>query len=66
MPAISPLTLGLRWDWEHNAIRYHSYSASTYSIYDLTDGTEKPYASNIPVDIDDRGKLSQSFNQLLP
>ena len=60
------LTLGLRWDWEHNAIRYHSYSASTYSIYDLTDGTEKPYASNIPVNIDDRGKLSQSFNQLLP
>lgn len=60
------LTLGLRWDWEHNAIRYHSHSASTYSIYDLTDGTEKPYATNIPVDIDDRGQLSQSFNQLLP
>lgn len=66
---LSPInvTIGLRWDYEHASIRYHSHSSSTYTIYDATDSySEQVYKKGIPVDIDDRGKLSKSFSQLLP
>lgn len=60
-------TLGLRWDWEHSSLIYRSRSNSTYSIYHLlSDGAHTVYRPHVPVDIDDRGHLSQSFNQLLP
>ncbi len=61
------ITFGLRWDYEHTSIRYHSSSSSTYTIYDATDpANEQVYKGHIPVEIDDRGKLSKSFSQLLP
>lgn len=61
------ITLGVRWDYEHTSIRYHSSSSSTYTIYDATDpANEQVYKGHIPVEIDDRGKLSKSFSQLLP
>ena len=61
------LTLGLRWDYEHASIRYHSHSSSTYTIYDATGPSgESVYKGGIPVEINDRGKLSKSFSQLLP
>lgn len=61
------LTLGLRWDYEHASIRYHSHSSSSYTIYDATDpGHETVYKKGIPVEINDQGKLSKSFSQILP
>lgn len=60
-------TLGLRWDWERTSLIYRSSSASTYTIYHLLPGGgEEIYAPRIPVDIDDRGHLQQSFSQFLP
>lgn len=58
-------TLGLRLDWEHAAIRYHSHCNSSYTIYrgDPADGVI--YRKD-PVVIDNRGKLSKDFMQLLP
>ncbi len=59
-------TLGLRWDWEQARIRYRSQTSSSYTIYDATGEIEKPYRPGIRIDIDDRGRLSQIFSQLLP
>ena len=55
------LTLGLRFDWEHAAIDYHSHCESSFTYYH--DG--EPYR-NVPVKIDKRGALSKDFFQLLP
>ena len=61
------VSLGLRLDTERAAIRYHSHSASTYTIYDCTSpGLAVPYHKNIPIDIDDRGELHKTFTQVLP
>lgn len=61
------LTLGLRWDWERTSLIYRSSSSSSYTIYHvLPDGRDEVYLPGIAVDIDDRGHLHQSFNQLLP
>lgn len=59
------LTLGLRFDWEHAAISYRSHCNSSYTIYrgDPADGVV--YRTD-PVRIDNRGKLSKDFCQLLP
>jgi outer membrane receptor protein involved in Fe transport len=59
-------TLGLRLDWERTSIKYHSYSSSTYSIYDATGSEEVIYAPSQPININDVDKLTKSFTQLLP
>lgn len=57
---------GLRWDIEKVNCDYASVAASGYSTWHiLPDGSRVPY-SHTAVDIDDRGHLSQSFNELLP
>ncbi|MDE6127381.1 MAG: TonB-dependent receptor plug domain-containing protein, partial [Muribaculaceae bacterium] len=59
------ITVGLRFDWEHAAIRYHSHCNSSYTIFrgDPADGDV--YRTD-PVRIDNRGRLSKDFCQLLP
>jgi len=60
-------TLGLRWDREHTSITYHSHSSSTYTIFDASDPDNVTvFRPRVPVIIDDSGKLSKSFSQLLP
>ncbi len=54
-------TLGLRFDWEHAAVDYHSQCNSSFTRYH--DGL--PY-KNFPVKIDKRGRLDKDFQQLLP
>lgn len=60
------LTAGLRLDYEHVAMRYHSFCNTGYSVLGLnSDGTFSP-ERHVPIDIDDRGHLSRHFINLLP
>lgn len=56
------LTAALRLDYEHAAMRYHSYCDTGYTIDD-PDG--QPYR-HVNIDIDDRGRLSRHHLTLLP
>lgn len=58
-------SLGLRLDYEHTALNYYSHCNSGYIVHDITD--IMPWETQRQeVVIDDRGKLSTSFTQLLP
>lgn len=68
----SELTLGnfclsgaLRLDYERSWLDYHSYCATSYTILRREGEGYEPY-HNIPVDIDDYGKLKRDFLTLLP
>lgn len=61
------LTAGLRLDWENPRLRYRSLSESSYTRYRrLPDGSFGVLTQSHPVRIDDAGRLSQEFVQLLP
>lgn len=58
--------LGLRWDVEKTSCTYYSDADASYTTWQiLPDGNKIPF-SNTPVNIHDSGKLSQTFNELLP
>jgi len=58
--------IALRYDFEHNALDWHSACATGYNtVHVLPDGTREPYRST-PLNIDERGHMSRSFSQLLP
>lgn len=59
-------TLGLRWDVEQTRIKYRSRTNSTYTIYDATGDEPVVWRPAIRIDIDDTGKLSRTYSQLLP
>lgn len=60
------LTASLRLDYEHAALRYHSSCNTSYTTMRLNpDGSETVYRQD-PVAIDDGGRLSKSFVELLP
>ncbi len=56
----------LRFDYEHNSLRYHSHCATAYDILDLSDPANPGIYRHDPVNIDDTGHLHRSFTQLLP
>ena len=58
-------TLGLRLDYEKSELNYNNFCNTSYSIYkgDVANGD---VFSKIPVDIDDYGRLEQSFLEFLP
>lgn len=57
---------GLRLDVEHNSLDYHSRTSTGFSTYRREpDGSLTPY-SHTPIDIDDRGKVSHTYVELLP
>ncbi len=59
------LTAGLRLDYEHSTLNYHSHCDTGYTIFHLTgDGKEIFRESDIL--IDDTGSLSRHFITLLP
>lgn len=59
-------TAGLRLDYEHVAMRYHSYCDTGYEIFRRTpEGELVPY-SHIPVKLDETDRISQHFIELLP
>lgn len=57
------LTAGVRLDYEHARLRYHSHTNTGYNIMDAEAGT---VFSHEAIDIDDHGTLNKDFTQLLP
>ena len=59
-------TAGIRLDWEHAELDYHSESHTGYNKYQLMpDGSYAPYGV-VNLDIDDRGRLKRSYLNWLP
>lgn len=59
-------TAGLRLDYEHSSLNYHSYCDTGYTIFKKqTDGSLDPY-DHADIRIDERGELSRHFLELLP
>ncbi|MBD5202384.1 MAG: TonB-dependent receptor [Bacteroidales bacterium] len=56
----------LRLDYEHTALRYHSFTSTGYIVNNLTDPEHPTIYSHEKIDIDDRGRLSRNFVSLLP
>lgn len=57
---------GVRWEMEHPSLHYRSVCHTSYTTLDATGpGTPTVY-SHTPVDIDDAGHLSHTYNELLP
>lgn len=59
------LSGALRLDYERSWLDYHSYCSTSYTILQKEGEEYVPY-HNIPVNIDDTGKLSRHFLTLLP
>ena len=60
------LTGGVRLDYEHTRLNYHSACDSGYEIYQKdSEGDLSPYLY-VPIVIDDRGKVNRHFLQFLP
>lgn len=57
---------GLRWDIEKISCDYRSTADASYTIWQVLDDGSRAFYRQIPVDIDDRGHLSQTFNEILP
>lgn len=59
-------SLGLRLDYEHTSLKYHSFANTGFTIYDGTTPGQLPVFSHRDVDIDERGRLSRNFVEFLP
>lgn len=61
------LSAALRLDYEHAALRYRSKANTSYTILDATlPGATPTVFDSRTIDIDDRGRLSQHFLELIP
>ncbi|MDE7381217.1 MAG: TonB-dependent receptor, partial [Muribaculaceae bacterium] len=61
---------GLRLDFEHISMKYHSFCSTGYNIYDNPSGvlpcnSEEP-DRNVKISIDDYGTLSRNYITILP
>lgn len=57
---------GLRWDIERVTLDYHSSAGTSCTMYrTLPTGVQIPLAT-VPVEIDERGRLGHTYNELLP
>ncbi|MCM1482852.1 MAG: TonB-dependent receptor [Muribaculaceae bacterium] len=54
--------LGLRLDYEKTALRYHSYTSTSFNV--TVPG--RPMPIDMPLEIDESGKLSDDFLELIP
>lgn len=59
------LTAGLRLDYEHSSLKYHSQCNTAYTIYNKVDGEWEVYRKSV-IDIDDSGRLNRHFITFLP
>ena len=57
------LQAGLRLDYEHARLNYHSVTHTSYTTYILSTGG---VFSHEPIDIDEHGKLNKDFFDVLP
>jgi len=61
------LSAALRLDYEHAGLNYRSRANTSYTILDATNPDAEPTVfDRRRIDIDDRGRLSQHFLELLP
>jgi len=59
-------SLGIRFDYEHASLRYHSYCSTGYTIFNPgSDGTPIP-DRHADLIIDDTGRLKRHFFDILP
>ncbi|MCI5626061.1 MAG: TonB-dependent receptor [Porphyromonadaceae bacterium] len=59
-------TAGLRFDYEHVALKYHSHCDTGYMIYHEQEGGVFEPFRHISVNIDDHGRMSRQFFEVLP
>ncbi|MDE5874454.1 MAG: TonB-dependent receptor, partial [Muribaculaceae bacterium] len=59
------MSAALRFDYEKAMLRYHSYCNTSYTIYHRQGDVLTPF-HEVPIDINDSGKLSKSFFTFLP
>ncbi len=57
---------GLRLDYEHTSLRYHSFTSTGYIVHNLTDPDNPTIFATPTIEIDDRGRLNKSSLSLLP
>lgn len=55
----------LRLDYEHVALNYHNFTNTSFTMMDATVSPAVPF-QKVPIEIDDRNRLSTSFVELLP
>lgn len=58
--------LGLRFDYEHTALKYHSYCDADFTMWNTRNPARPIPMGTRSVNIDDAARLSQHFTQLLP
>jgi outer membrane receptor protein involved in Fe transport len=59
--------IGLRLDYEHSALDYHSQCATGYDVYHRDDASQPlEYFRHVDIDINDLGNFSNHFLELLP
>lgn len=58
-------TAGLRFDFEHTRLNYHSFCSTGYTVNHIVDGVSELYR-HVPVVIDERGVLNKNFFNWLP
>ena len=56
----------LRLDYEHAALKYKSFTSTSYAIMQTLPSGDEQYYRDVPILIDEAGRLSRSFWQLLP
>lgn len=60
-------TAGLRFDYEHAEMNYHSYCNTGYTVFKGSpDADDAIVYNNVDIDIDDRGNIKRDFITLLP
>lgn len=59
--------LGLRFDYEYATLNYHSYCNTGYNVYHYEpESAEQELYKYVSVDISEKGKLDNSFFEVLP
>lgn len=57
---------GLRWEIEKVRCDYDCVADASYTILHVLENGKEEIYGNVPVNINERGNLSQTFNELLP
>lgn len=58
--------LGLRLDYEHTSLKYHSYCNADFTMWNVRNPSAPVAMGKRNITIDDADRLSQHFTQLLP
>ncbi len=59
-------SFGLRFDYEHTSLKYHSHSSTSCTMWNVRNPAVPIPMKTVEISIDDRDKLSQHFTEILP